>query len=168
MCPVAPSFTSPYLPIQTNSHPRVVITVGLGATTSVELLSIVLSIAAERPLPWRASRRAVFPALSWRRHRRGTLPVQISIAELAARPAEDTARDFVPWRFSDAGRRSVGLGRRCRRPKTCTESDISPAGFRELGFAGLRYPLRRERVDDFFRVHHVYLPASLRNQKHLK
>jgi len=32
----------------------------------------------------------------------------------------------VPWRFSDAGRRSVGLGRRSRRPKTCTKAAIGP------------------------------------------
>jgi hypothetical protein len=29
----------------------------------------------------------------------------------------------VPWRFSDAGRQSVWLERRRRRPKTCTEAD---------------------------------------------
>ena len=33
---------------------------------------------------------------------------------------ERTSRDFVPWRFSDAGYRSAWLDRRCRRPKTCT------------------------------------------------
>jgi hypothetical protein len=35
---------------------------------------------------------------------------------------ERTSRDFVPWRFSDAGYRSAWLDRRCRRPKTCTIS----------------------------------------------
>jgi hypothetical protein len=34
-------------------------------------------------------------------------------------------RDFVPWRFSAAGRWSAWLDRRCRRPKTCTEGDLS-------------------------------------------
>jgi hypothetical protein len=29
-----------------------------------------------------------------------------------------TPRDFVPWRFSDAGRISVWLAQHCRRPKT--------------------------------------------------
>jgi hypothetical protein len=29
-------------------------------------------------------------------------------------------RDFVPWRFSDAGRISVSRDPSCRRPKTCT------------------------------------------------
>jgi hypothetical protein len=30
------------------------------------------------------------------------------------------SRDFVPWRFSDAGRPSVSRACHCRRPKTCT------------------------------------------------
>jgi hypothetical protein len=34
-------------------------------------------------------------------------------------------RDFVPWRFSDAGRRSAWLDRCCRRPKTCTRAVVS-------------------------------------------
>src|SRR5712671_4441698 len=33
-----------------------------------------------------------------------------------------TSRDFVPWRFSDAGRRSEWIASLCRRPKTCTET----------------------------------------------
>ena len=33
----------------------------------------------------------------------------------------------MPWRFSDAGRRSPRLDRRCRRPKTCTIGDIKIA-----------------------------------------
>jgi len=48
---------------------------------------------------------------------------------LRHRPTERISRDFVPWRFSDAGRRSVGLGRRSRRPKTCT----TPAQQRSFG-----------------------------------
>ena len=36
-------------------------------------------------------------------------------------------RDFVPWRFSAAGRRSAWLDRRCRQPKTCTNADSSTA-----------------------------------------
>src|SRR5712664_2770236 len=35
-----------------------------------------------------------------------------------------TSRDFVPWRFLDAGRHSAWKGSSCRRPKTCTDSDI--------------------------------------------
>ena len=34
-------------------------------------------------------------------------------------------RDFVPWRFSDAGRQSVRATRHSRRPKTCTNSTNS-------------------------------------------
>jgi FtsP/CotA-like multicopper oxidase with cupredoxin domain len=37
---------------------------------------------------------------------------QIPIAEPAARPTERPSRDFVPWRFSDAGCRSAWLDRR--------------------------------------------------------
>src|ERR1700720_3766775 len=36
-----------------------------------------------------------------------------------------TSRDFVPWRFSDAGRPSRWRLRQCRRPKTCTQADLS-------------------------------------------
>src|SRR5712664_4391372 len=35
-----------------------------------------------------------------------------------------TSRDFVPWRFSDAGRRSAWIASSCRRPKTYTDSDL--------------------------------------------
>src|SRR5216683_2301271 len=35
-----------------------------------------------------------------------------------------TSRDFVPWRFSDAGRRSAWIASSCRHPKTCTETVI--------------------------------------------
>ncbi|MET4484338.1 hypothetical protein ABIB66_008910, partial [Bradyrhizobium sp. F1.13.3] len=34
-----------------------------------------------------------------------------------------TSRDFVPWRFLDAGQASVLRVSRCRRPKTCTRGD---------------------------------------------
>src|SRR5882762_6488178 len=37
-----------------------------------------------------------------------------------------TSRDFVPWRFSDAGRRSAWIASSCRRPKTCTEAEVHP------------------------------------------
>ena len=36
-----------------------------------------------------------------------------------------TSRDFVPRRFSDAGRPGAYKGRHCRRPKTCTHPDIA-------------------------------------------
>jgi len=39
-----------------------------------------------------------------------------------------TSRDFVPWRFSDAGRRSAWIASSCRHPKTCTTCDIERPG----------------------------------------
>ena len=39
-----------------------------------------------------------------------------------------TSRDFVPWRFSDAGRRSAWIASSCRHPKTCTTSDFGIRG----------------------------------------
>jgi hypothetical protein len=42
-------------------------------------------------------------------------------------PTERTSRDFVPWRFSNAGLRSAWIARRCRRPKTCTKTGIGPS-----------------------------------------
>ena len=33
-------------------------------------------------------------------------------------------RDFVPWRFLDAGRRSAWIASLCRHPKTCTIPDV--------------------------------------------
>src|SRR5712691_7232006 len=38
-----------------------------------------------------------------------------------------TSRDFVPWRFLDAGRHSAWKGSSCRRPKTCTNLDFADA-----------------------------------------
>ena len=35
-----------------------------------------------------------------------------------------TSRDFVHWRFSDAGRRSAWIASPCRRPKTCTKPEV--------------------------------------------
>jgi len=34
-------------------------------------------------------------------------------------------RDFVPWRFSTAGRQSAGLDHRFRRSKTCTKREVA-------------------------------------------
>src|SRR5580704_9687051 len=44
-----------------------------------------------------------------------------------AAPPVPTSRDFVHWRFSDAGRRSAWIASSCRRPKTCTQADICPS-----------------------------------------
>src|SRR5450631_3504418 len=38
-----------------------------------------------------------------------------------------TLRDFVPWRFLDAGQLSARLFRYCRHPKTCTTADSCAA-----------------------------------------
>ena len=48
---------------------------------------------------------------------------KISIAP-AALPLH-TSRDFVPWHFLDAGRRSAWIASSCRHPKTCTIRDIA-------------------------------------------
>src|SRR5260221_1820457 len=37
-----------------------------------------------------------------------------------------TSRDFVPWRFSDAGRHSSWIASSCRHPKTCTKTEVAP------------------------------------------
>src|SRR4029450_4607615 len=40
-----------------------------------------------------------------------------------------TSRDFVPWRFSDAGRRCAGIASSSRRPKTCTRAAVGNAAY---------------------------------------
>src|SRR5712671_4878242 len=50
---------------------------------------------------------------------RGKIPIA------PAAPPPHTSRDFVPWRFLDAGRNSAWKGSSCRRPKTCTLTDIA-------------------------------------------
>jgi hypothetical protein len=42
-----------------------------------------------------------------------------------AAPPPHMSRDFVPWRFLDAGRKSAWKRSSCRRPKTCTIGDIA-------------------------------------------
>src|SRR5216684_1743753 len=54
---------------------------------------------------------------------------QINVPRLNLHSARGTtgaplSRDFVPWRFSDAGRRSAWIASSCRHPKTCTEHRI--------------------------------------------
>ncbi len=56
---------------------------------------------------------------AYHRERRGRA---ISIVIVAGQCR--TSRDFVPWRFLDAGHLSAWTGRHCRRPKTCTITDI--------------------------------------------
>jgi hypothetical protein len=47
---------------------------------------------------------------------------KISIAP-AALPLH-TSRDFVPWHFLHAGRRSAWIASSCRHPKTCTKPEV--------------------------------------------
>jgi len=54
----------------------------------------------------------------------------------AAAPPPPTSRDFVPWRFSDAGRRSARIASSSRRPKTCTNWDLGVPE-REVRFASI-------------------------------
>jgi hypothetical protein len=67
---------------------------------------------------------------------RGKIPIE------PAAPSLPTDRDFVPWRFSDAGRRSAWLDRRCRRPKTCTIPDSCTAANSTV----IRSPRRRAQA----------------------
>src|SRR5580693_9698625 len=57
------------------------------------------------------------------------------------------SRDFVHWRFSDAGRRSAWIASSCRRPKTCTIDDIEPAPIytRAMRTSGRRMPMKLPR-----------------------
>src|SRR5260370_33962936 len=91
--------------------------------------SILAFLAPRRSAqtPQHPSPCAIAPPLAARSHSRGTFAAQIPIAEPAARPTERTSRDFVTWRFSDAGLRSAWIARRCRRPKTCTQADSCTA-----------------------------------------
>jgi len=47
-----------------------------------------------------------------------------SFTPICGRSRAPLSCDFVPWRFSDAGRPSVSRARHCRRPKTCTGVEI--------------------------------------------
>ena len=57
------------------------------------------------------------------------IPIGARGAAVSLRHCRSTTsrRDFVPWRFSHAGQRSVRSERRCRRPKTCTQADSCTA-----------------------------------------
>jgi len=64
-----------------------------------------------------------------------------------------TSRDFVPWRFSDAGRPERVEGPSCRHPKTCTKVEVGAPLQRDFhtvsGSVGVaparRAPLRQSR-----------------------
>jgi hypothetical protein len=61
---------------------------------------------------------ATAPLQPSRARARGKIPIA------PAAPPLPTSRDFVPWRFSDAGRRSAWIASSSRRPKTCTEAVV--------------------------------------------
>jgi hypothetical protein len=49
-----------------------------------------------------------------------------------AAPPPHTSRDFVPWRFLDAGRKTAWIVSASRRPKTCTEVAIQSLASEQL------------------------------------
>jgi len=55
--------------------------------------------------------------------RRDQIPIVL------AAPPHIPHRDFVPWRFSVAGRFSAPILSSCRRPKTCTGRDIATGDY---------------------------------------
>jgi hypothetical protein len=65
---------------------------------------------------------------------------QIPIASAA--PPPPTSRDFVPWRFSDAGRHSAWMASSCRRPRNLHISGLMHRTKRVL----VRSPRRRKRA----------------------
>src|SRR5215472_10980290 len=79
-------------------------------------------------MPTALARPPVRPPLQvascWRpAHHRARRQHQIYIA-LAARPVP-TSRDFVPWRFLDAGQLTARVFHCCRRPKTSTKHEVA-------------------------------------------
>src|SRR5271155_485339 len=52
-----------------------------------------------------------------------------------------TSRDFVHWRFSDAGRRSAWIASSCRRPKTYTEPEVGTTSHRIRFYIQQNLPL---------------------------
>ena len=71
----------------------------------------------------------------------------------AAAPPCPTSRDFLPWRFSNAGRRNAWIASSCRRPKTCTARDSCTAAI----FSSIRYRVgadeKRRRNSGTYAVH---------------
>ena len=75
---------------------------------------------------------------------------QIPIASAA--PPPPTSRDFVPWRFSDAGRHSAWMASSSRRPRnlhrsrhlTLQSSDLRPAGEFSCGSSLTRPPIPKD------------------------
>jgi hypothetical protein len=67
---------------------------------------------------------------------RGQIPIE------PAAPPAPTSRDFVPWRFSDAGGRSPWMPSSCRRPRNLHNNRLGP--HRTIIFLRLRSPSRCE------------------------
>jgi hypothetical protein len=70
----------------------------------------------------------------------------------------------VHWRFSDAGRRSAWIASSCRRPKTCTTSDVirqrSSYGRLRLPRGQSVTPLREKRCDRSIRFRVVFFELA--------
>src|SRR4029077_18055793 len=65
-------------------------------------------------------------------------------------PSAPTSRDFVPWRFSDAGCPSVRMVSACRHPKTCTKSEVNRRVHSSPSLAlGLVLPVLPLHIIDF-------------------
>jgi hypothetical protein len=68
----------------------------------------------------------------WRRLRRslaGEIVAPISVSTVSTvTPSSMPLRDFVPWRFLDAGRNTAWIVSASRRAKTCTRADHDQPG----------------------------------------
>ncbi len=58
-------------------------------------------------------------------HRPAMVRPALEVADILRDHGPAWPRDFVPWRFLDAGPQSVGASRYCPRPKTCTEPEVT-------------------------------------------
>src|ERR1700674_1082950 len=88
-------------------------------TTSLLVLTVHQPRSALSPSPVRRSDRDPSTTARSNRHR---------ARRSGGCPAH---RDFLPWRFSDSGLKSVCIVSPCRRPKTCTIADIYQYDLRE-------------------------------------
>ena len=68
-------------------------------------------------------RRKPIAATASIQHQQARTCGKIPIAHAA--PPTLTSRDFVPWRFLDAGRNTAWIVSASRRPKTCTKSEVA-------------------------------------------
>jgi hypothetical protein len=63
----------------------------------------------------------------------------------------------VPWRFSDAGRRSAWIASSCRRPKTCTIAELATSAATPDRCSGTN---RLERDDASKKSHRAPVPEA--------